>query len=108
MRSCPGCLQVCAAQPQHPTTTLQKALSRLAPTCHKLWSAFDWIAEQVMLVSLPAVRYSNSFKRSLCSRFSLVTLSLAQHLHEGGRPVCPLCSHAPHSLFGAADCRPPQ
>ena len=53
-------LQVCAAQPQHPTTTLQKALSRLAPTCHKLWSAFDWIAEQVMLVRLNAVRHSTS------------------------------------------------
>ena len=61
--SCCMCLQVCAAQPQHPTTTLQKALSRLAPTCHKLWSAFDWIAEQVMLVSLPAARHSAPVER---------------------------------------------
>ena len=71
-------LQVCAAQPQHPTTTLQKALSRLAPTCHKLWSAFDWIAEQVMLVSLLA-----AFSSIWDTRINTVPLS-----GGGLRPAC--------------------
>ncbi|KAL3145375.1 hypothetical protein ABBQ38_001625 [Trebouxia sp. C0009 RCD-2024] len=37
-------------QPCHPSLTLQKALTRLAPTCRKLWNHIDWISGTVAQV----------------------------------------------------------
>lgn len=37
-------------RPYHPSLTLQKALTRLAPTCRKLWNQMDWISETVAQV----------------------------------------------------------
>lgn len=37
-------------RPFHPSLTLQKALTRLAPTCRKLWNQMDWISGTVAQV----------------------------------------------------------
>ncbi len=44
--------EIMKERPYHPSMTLQKALTRLAPTCRKLWNQMDWIAEMIAQVSL--------------------------------------------------------
>jgi len=42
--------EIMKERPYHPSMTLQKALTRLAPTCRKLWNQMDWITETVAQV----------------------------------------------------------
>ena len=42
--------EIMKERPFHPSMTLQKALTRLAPTCRKLWNQMDWISEMVSQV----------------------------------------------------------
>lgn len=37
--------EIMKERPSHPSITLQKALTRLAPTCRKLWNQMDWISQ---------------------------------------------------------------
>ncbi|KAA6427377.1 MAG: hypothetical protein FRX49_02041 [Trebouxia sp. A1-2] len=42
--------EIMKERPFHPSMTLQKALTRLAPTCRKLWNQMDWITDTVAQV----------------------------------------------------------
>ncbi|KAL0053903.1 hypothetical protein WJX82_000883 [Trebouxia sp. C0006] len=42
--------EIMKERPFHPSMTLQKALTRLAPTCRKLWNQMDWITATVAQV----------------------------------------------------------
>lgn len=42
--------EIMKERPSHPSMTLQKALTRLAPTCRKLWNQMDWISHTVSQV----------------------------------------------------------
>ena len=46
--------EIMKEKPYHPSMTLQKALTRLAPTCRKLWNQMDWIGEMVAQVTATA------------------------------------------------------
>lgn len=43
--------EIMKERPFHPSMTLQKALTRLAPTCRKLWNQMDWISEMISQVA---------------------------------------------------------
>ena len=48
-------------RPYHPSLTLQKALTRLAPTCRKLWNQMDWISGTVAQVWCRTLFHMHSY-----------------------------------------------
>lgn len=58
--------EIMKERPFHPSMTLQKALTRLAPTCRKLWNQMDWITETVAQVCRHSLSCTAGLQKAHC------------------------------------------